>query len=161
MGGVWLRGGFADIQWVGFLWQEEEGLWLAPESNLPKPAVLFFFTAFRNIGIYGYQKDESLQCMLSATLRYYGGACGVSRLCSECTHSSKTASPGGNCSTCFTVIGLDLFYMCGVDWSRLIHWANLPMSVSLCFAVVRLALSVYIQRPPLKTVSAIFWWLVS
>lgn len=47
-----------------------------------------FFTFITNIGIYGYQKDESLQCMLPATLRYYGGACGVSRLCSECTHTA-------------------------------------------------------------------------
>lgn len=39
-----------DIQWEGFPWQEEEGLWLAAGFNLQKPAVLLLLP-LENTGI--------------------------------------------------------------------------------------------------------------
>lgn len=95
----------------------------------PSKAGLSLATSFRNTGIYGCQRDESVQCMLPASLHYHGGACGVSRLFWESTLLAQRWNSIARWYTCFTVIGLDLFYMCWVYWSRLSHWANLLVSI--------------------------------
>ena len=40
-------------------------------------------------GVYGYQRDESLQCVLPAPLCSHGSACGVSPVCWESERTQR------------------------------------------------------------------------